>query len=230
MWERFKKFVRTHWAASSAVLLAVLAAAAVIVTAIVFPPALLAIAGVTIFGFTPLTFLATLSAPLAIPAAGAIAFGVVTAASAVFNAVVGVYNWLDKKITPSGQQKGLTLYMDYDLEDAPKKSGLWQSIKNFFSRNSDQTEETLKAGSNVAKRLNVVGDSSKRKIGELPFSSFEEEEEEEEEQEEDKKVAVKTPTPPSSPKLVFSGLTPAATTSEPVVEKQEEESSSSHSI
>ncbi|ASQ47380.1 hypothetical protein [Legionella clemsonensis] len=113
----FIRFLRQHWAASAAVFLALLTAAAAVTAVILFPPSILAIAGFSFLGFTPFAFLATMATPAAVAAIGAMTFAASLAASTVFNAVVGVYNFMNAKITPANTIKPSVKVVEEDEED-----------------------------------------------------------------------------------------------------------------
>ncbi|KTD17813.1 hypothetical protein [Legionella jordanis] len=126
-------FIRRHWAASLAILLATLTTAAVVALAIAFPPAILAVAGLTAFGFTPFAFLASLSTAYAVAALGAITFAASLTMSSLWNAAVAVYNLLDKAITPApahnpNPEEEISLI---DVEDSPEEAkgpSVWSKL------------------------------------------------------------------------------------------------------
>lgn len=116
------KFIRKHWAASLALLLAILTAVAVVAAVVAFPPSLVAIAGLSVFGATPLAFLGAMALPAAAATVGAITFGASLAASTLFNAVVGIYNFMDRLISPKkgpqGPQRPQSQFVE--LTDEPR--------------------------------------------------------------------------------------------------------------
>jgi hypothetical protein len=96
MWE----FIKKHWAASLALLLAILTTGIIVYLCMTNPAVLVLFTSFSLFGFSPLSFLATMTPSAANAALGAIIFTASLAGSALFNAVVAVYNALDRLISP----------------------------------------------------------------------------------------------------------------------------------
>ncbi|MDI9819525.1 MULTISPECIES: hypothetical protein [unclassified Legionella] len=124
MWE----FIRNHWKAFLAITLALLLATAAVVAAVFFPPLILAIAGVTILGATPLAFLGTLSLPAATAVIGAATFaaatGLTTAVISVAEASVSVFNWLKRRFfssSPEGSYNPLAGETPPEIADSKDK-------------------------------------------------------------------------------------------------------------
>ncbi|WED42792.1 hypothetical protein [Legionella cardiaca] len=143
----FIHFLRKHWAASLAILLAVITTAAVVTAVALFPPSILAIAGFSVFGATPFAALATLSIPAATAVIGAMTFVTSLAVSALFNAVVSAYNFMNKVFTPKEDFSFKAVEEDSEesLEDeGPESTPLMQKLFGCcFKKEKEKEEEVL---------------------------------------------------------------------------------------
>ncbi|OCH98980.1 hypothetical protein A8135_09505 [Legionella jamestowniensis] len=139
---RFIKFLRQHWAATAAVVLGLLTAAAAVTAAIMFPPSILAIAGFSAFGFTPFAFLASMATPAAVATIGAMTFAASLAASTLFNAVVGVYNFMNAKITPAAEIKPTFEAIEEDEDDDLEDKGCCSPFKALLSKCAPKSKNT----------------------------------------------------------------------------------------
>lgn len=93
-------FIRRHWMILSALAIAATAALVVGLVAGLVAPVLPFLVGLTVFGFAPLAFLATMSLPAAAATVAGIAAGVALAGAALFDALYFITRKLDKLLTP----------------------------------------------------------------------------------------------------------------------------------